>query len=103
MKKYLSILIFCIFLLCSCATVDHPCLTNALTKAEQIQDKGKLLFVEGNYKYPSFERHVQLWILKDGIYEKLTGGLIDKRKFRPTEYYSYDGYMERVRRCGWLE
>lgn len=101
-KKF--VLLISLLFLCSCATIDHPCLRSALIKAEQVQEKDKLLFVEGNWNRQLFERHVQLWILnKNGEYEILTGELFNEHYFKPTNFYTYAGYMAKVERLGWLD
>ena len=102
MKKF--ILLLSLLFLCSCATIDHTCLQSALIKAEQIQEKDNLLFVEGDWNRQLWARHVQLWILtENGEYKMLTGGLINEHYFKPTHLYSYNGYMAKVERLGWLD
>ena len=97
------LLMLSLIFLASCTTINHPCLNLALTEAEQVQNKDKLLFVEGVYNHLISGRHVQLWIIEKGKYRQLTGGFIEERWFRATDYFNYKGYIKRVERYGWLK
>ena len=106
MKTVPVLIVIVLLFFCSCTpAIKHPCLMAALEKAEQIEEKDKLLFVGGNYKGRLFARHVQLWILREnGHYEILTGQFYNKYHFRPTgDYYSYKGFIALVEKYGWLK
>ena len=99
MKSFLTILV--ILLLCAGCAISHTCLTEAINTANNIQDKESLLFVEGDYE--PFKRHVQLWVHENGEYKRLTGGLITPWSFHPTHYFTYEGYMIRVKINNWMK